>query len=161
MKEWMQARLILFFYLFCLQWNTEYFISAFYSCQFFFISFPSLSILVYLWKGKNTVRHSLCERSPDKWAGGTLIPGKGRVFLYSTCLLFYHLKYYCHFCHTKQKLKHCKTSTSACPETALSVKKGMWWKYIIKVPEVGFIWLNIDFYNMMLVISKNISLNTD
>lgn len=40
MKEWTQAHLILFFYLFCLQWNTEYFISAFYSCQFFLYFIP-------------------------------------------------------------------------------------------------------------------------
>lgn len=129
-KERNQSCLVLFSYLFSLLWTTEYFISVFYShLFFFFFSFLSLRILVYLWKRKSRARYSLCERSPDKWVGGILIPGKDRAFLHLTYLLFYHLKYYYYFYHTKQKLEHCKTSISACPETALSVKK----RYVMKV----------------------------
>lgn len=65
---------------------------VFYFCLlflsfFFFFSPLSLSILVYLWNKKSTVRYSLCKRSPDKRAGGILIPGKARAFLYLTDLL--------------------------------------------------------------------------
>lgn len=41
------------------------------------------------------------KRSLDKRVGGILMPGKARAFLYLTYLLFFYLKCYCYFYHTK------------------------------------------------------------
>lgn len=129
---------------------------VFYFCSLFLYFFK----LVFKHSGISIKQeeHSQTQplkRSLDKRVGGILMPDKARAFLYLTYLLFFYFKCYCYFYHTKNEAETLEEEHQCLPrKSSLSrIAKVLWWKCIIKIPEIGFVWLNIDIYNMQFVIS--------